>query len=261
MPMQTERVTCTQNMDGPRPRWQEKAGKKTDMQEYISSMLTRLCLHLGERMNFSHLVRLNHTINFLEVGHWLKQNGYSFRSASCFRNRCDLYTALARSIEHDAVLYLEFGVWQGASLRAWSKLLRNPFSSLHGFDSFEGLPEAWDRFPKGTFNVNGMLPQFDDSRVILHKGWFHETLPNFVMPAHDRLVLNLDADLYSSTSYVLETLREAICPGTIILFDEFHDRQHEVKAFSEFIEAYHLKFRFLGAAVYYGLHCAFERIE
>jgi len=60
---------------------------------------------------------------------------------------------------------------------------------------------------------------------------------------------------------VLETLREAICPGTIILFDEFHDRQHEVKAFSEFMETHRMKFRLLGAAVYCGLHTAFERIE
>lgn len=258
---QTEHLPGAPNTDIPEQKRQEAERKKTDIQEIISSRLTRLCLNIGERVNSSHLVKLNHAINFLEVGHWLKENGYSLHNTPRFRDRNDLYTALAQKIEQEAVLYLEFGVWQGASLRTWSRLLRNPLSSLHGFDSFEGLPEAWDRFPKGTFDVKGMLPQFDDPRVILHQGWFHETLPDFMLPAHERLVLNLDADLYSSTRYVLDTLQEAICPGTIILFDEFHDRQHEVKAFSEFMETHHMKFRCLGAAVYYGLHSAFERIE
>lgn len=235
--------------------------KKIDIQECISSWLARLCLQLGMRMKPAHLVKLNHAHNFLDVGHWLKENGYSLRSAPRFRDRNALYTALARRIEQEVVLYLEFGVWQGASLRAWSSLLQNPHASLHGFDSFEGLPEAWDRFPRGMFDVKGMLPQFDDARVTLHQGWFHDTLPDFALPVHDRLVLNLDADLYSSTRYVLDTLQEAIRPGTIILFDEFHDRHHEVKAFSEFMETHHMTFRFLGAAVYEGLHCAFERIE
>ena len=261
MSSQTEQMPGTQNTDIAERKRQEAEREKMDIQEFISSRLTRLCLYIGEQMNSSHLIKLNHAINFLEVGHWLKENGYSLRNTPRFRDRSDLYTALAQKIEQEAVLYLEFGVWRGASLRSWSHLLRNPLSSLHGFDSFEGLPEAWDRFPKGTFDVKGMLPQFDDPRVILHQGWFHETLPEFVLPAHERLLLNLDADLYSSTRYVLETLREAICPGTIILFDEFHDRQHEVKAFSEFMETHRMKFRFLGAAVYCGLHTAFERIK
>ncbi len=262
MSSQAEQLTpSTQNTEIPEQQRQEAERKKLDIQEFISSGLTRLCLRMGEHMNPSHLVKLNHAINSLEVGHWMKENGYSFRNAPRFRDRYDLYTALARKIEQEVVLYLEFGVWQGASLRTWSNLLRNPLSSLHGFDSFEGLPEAWDRFPKGTFDVKGVLPQFDDPRIILHQGWFHETLPEFVLPAHERLLLNLDADLYSSTKYVLETLREVICPGTIILFDEFHDRQHEVKAFSEFMETHRMKFRFLGAAVYCGLHTAFERIK
>jgi hypothetical protein len=262
MSSQAEQLTpSTQHTELPEQQRQEAERKKLDLQEVISSGLTRLCLRMGEHMNPSHLVKLNHAINFLEVGQWMKEHGYSSRNAPRFRDRYDLYSALAQKIEQEVVLYLEFGVWQGASLRSWSNLLRNPLSALHGFDSFEGLPEAWDRFPKGTFAVKGGLPQFDDPRVLLHQGWFHETLPDFVLPAHERLLLNLDADLYSSTRYVLETLREAICPGTIILFDEFHDRQHEVKAFSEFMETHRMKFRLLGTAVYCGVHSAFERIE
>jgi len=40
------------------------------------------------------------------------------------------------------VLYMEFGVAYGASIRYWSRELKNPTSVFHGFDSFEGLPET-----------------------------------------------------------------------------------------------------------------------
>jgi len=221
--------------------------------------LRRIVVRMGGHIGPSQIAKLNSTINYLELGRWFKANGLSYHKSPHYADRSDFYAAIASGIEDELVLYLEFGVFQGASLRAWSKLLRNPLSSLHGFDSFEGLPEAWGKLPKGSFNVKGVLPQFDDPRVILHRGWFHETLPGFVLPEHTRLVLNLDADIYSSTKYVLDTLGKAICPGTIIIFDEFYDRLHELKAFSEFLEANPMKLRFLGGKDY--AHCAFERIE
>jgi hypothetical protein len=229
--------------------------------ELIFSWLGRILFRIGEHLTTSHIGKLNSAISFLEMGRWFKANGYNFHNSYRFANRSDLYAAIASKIEDEVVLYLEFGVWQGASLRIWSKLLRNPLSSLHGFDSFEGLPEAWNTKSKGDFDVKGVLPQFNDSRIMLHKGWFHETLPSFVLPEHERLLLNLDADLYSSTKCVLDTLREAICPGTIIIFDEFYDRLQELKAFKEFLETSQMKFRFLGGVLDYSAQCAFERIE
>ena len=67
---------------------------------------------------------------------------------------------------HALVLYLEFGVFEGASMRRWSTALKNPASLLHGFDSFEGLPEDFDfKYPKGHFDVGGSLPDIDDDRI------------------------------------------------------------------------------------------------
>ena len=212
---------------------------------------------IGARCSPSHIRNLNAALNYLEVGRWLKSNG--FDSSPRYPTREALYAALGARVAAERVLYLEFGVYEGNSMRTWSRLLTNPQSSLHGFDSFEGLPEAWDADrPKGTFDVGGRLPSFDDARVELHRGWFEETLPAFALPAHERLVLNMDADLYSSTRFVLDTLRANIDRGTIIVFDEFCDRQHELRAFADFLTETGMTFRFLGATRNLE-HVAFER--
>jgi hypothetical protein len=220
----------------------------------VQSALSRL----GSRASSSQIRTLNACINYLEVGRWLKANG--FHPSPRYEDRQQLYTALARPVRTERVLYLEFGVWQGSSMRSWSALLQNPLASLHGFDSFEGLPEAWDAHrPRGTFSRAGVLPTFDDPRIVLHKGWFNETLPSFALPEHERLVLNLDADLYSSTIFVMQTLAAAIRPGTIVIFDEFCDRLHELKAFDEFLETAQMRFRFVGGTENLE-QAAFERI-
>src|SRR5690242_13391741 len=128
-------------------------------QRLIYSGLARILFGIGGHTTIRTIDKLNNAINFLELGRWFKANGYNFCNSYRFAERSELYAAIASKIEKEVVLYLEFGVWQGASLRTWSELLRNPLSSLHGFDSFEGLPKAWKTLPKGTFDVKGVLPR------------------------------------------------------------------------------------------------------
>ena len=57
--------------------------------------------------------------------------------------------------------FLEFGVWKGKSIKIISELVGKRSSKIvHGFDSFEGLPEDWLGFNdvKGKFNLHGKLP-------------------------------------------------------------------------------------------------------
>jgi len=192
------------------------------------------------------IYNLDSTVNYLEVGRWMRANGYG---AACrVQRREQLFEIVASQVAQSNVLYLEFGVYQGDTIRYWSRLLRNPKSKLHGFDSFEGLPEDWlPQRPKGHFSLQGQIPQIDDPRVQFFPGWFEQTLPHYTLPVHDVLVLNFDADLYSSTIFVLNAIERAIVPGTYIYFDEFNHRSHELRAFREFTERTGKRYSLLGA--------------
>ena len=172
-----------------------------------------------------------------------------FRVLRRVESREEVFGVAAKDISERRVLYLEFGVYRGQSMRIWSGLLRNPRSHLHGFDSFEGLPEAWDlSAEKGHFALQGVVPVIDDSRVSFFKGWFNETLPHYVLPDHEQLFVNLDADLYSATKTALDFLKPHISIGTYLYFDEFQAREHESKAFDEFLAETGWRFQVVAAS-------------
>lgn len=171
---------------------------------------------------------------YLALGNELDRLGFTFPSRVGTRE--EVFRTVAEIVGGRKVLYMEFGVYMGNSMRYWSRELKNPASHLHGFDSFEGLPVAGASWKKGQFNVQGQVPVIDDSRVRFFKGWFDATLPGYSAPEHDVLVLVLDADLYSSTACVLNHLRPLINSGSFIYFDELDQVDHELRAFREFIE-------------------------
>jgi hypothetical protein len=67
--------------------------------------------------------------------------------------------------------------------------------------------------------------------------------------------LHIDCDLYSSTKTVLHYLGNRIRSGTVIVFDEYFNyvgwRNHEYKAFAEFIAASGLSYRYIGVVPSY----------
>jgi hypothetical protein len=137
-------------------------------------------------------------------------------------------------------LTLECGVYFGRSLRL---IAAQTATRVHGFDSFEGLPEAWNvNEPAGAYSTGGRLPSGLPANVVLHPGWFEHTLPEFfaVTPGDIRL-LHIDCDLYSSTRTVLQCANARLVPGSILLFDDFLGypgcEQHELRAFEEFVAA------------------------
>jgi hypothetical protein len=152
-------------------------------------------------------------------------------------------------------LHCEFGVAGGKTLRHIAA--RTP-GLVHGFDSFEGLPEDWVGTAEraGKFSQKGRLPKVP-SNVRLHQGWFDATLPPFLERHREPVsFLHMDADIYSSTRTVLMLLRERIGPGAVLQFDEYTNypgwKLHEHRAFQEFVAETGLKYRYIGFSTLQG---------
>jgi len=164
----------------------------------------------------------------------------------CGRN--DFYRETIKKCKKEG-LFLEFGVFQGGTINFISTLIDE--NIIYGFDSFEGLPEDWSNIVgKGYFNLEGKLPSVNEN-VSLIKGWFNETLPNFLAGNKENVsLLHLDCDLYSSVSYCLSQLKDRIVPGTVIIFDDFLNfpnyKEHSIKAFCEFLNETSLNFEPIG---------------
>lgn len=168
-------------------------------------------------------------------------------------NREEIWTQCIQKVGEDAaVLLLEFGVYQGRSLKFWSRGFKSPSARMHGFDSFTGLPEDWNtKFTKGVFSANGKPPHIEDSRVSFHIGWIQNTLPKFIeqlraneaLPARMPIVVHIDVDLYSAALFILTTLWHFI-PEYYVMFDEFG--VDENLALSDFQTAYPIQVDFLG---------------
>jgi O-methyltransferase len=149
------------------------------------------------------------------------------------------------------ITYLEFGVADGETFGWWLKKITHPDARFYGFDTFQGLPENWGVHKKGAFSNEGKIPAFNDDRCHLYKGLFQETLQPFLknFATNQPKLILLDADLYSSTLFVLTTLAPLLQNGDILLFDEFNSPRHEFRAFKDFTQAYlHLQLKPIAAA-------------
>ena len=98
----------------------------------VKNLATRLGPILSKEM----IHTLDASISYLETGRWLKSEGFVIPKR--VESQANVYDQLINALRDQPILYLEFGVWQGRSIRYWSERLRNPDSRFHGFDSFEG---------------------------------------------------------------------------------------------------------------------------
>ncbi len=118
------------------------------------------------------------------------------------------------------VCWVECGVARGVSARVLASCLPNG-GQLHAFDSFDGLPRDWDlgdiTVPRGKFRCH--IPTFDDHRVYVHRGLFHDTLPSW-NPCVPIGLLHVDCDIYESARTVFSTLGPSLAPGAVIICDE-----------------------------------------
>jgi O-methyltransferase len=169
-----------------------------------------------------------------------------------YPKRYKLYEAVAAqyALDQKELLYLEFGVASGSSFFWWMKKNTNPNSFFRGFDTFEGLPEDWGGFKKGAMSFE--QAQVNDGRAEFIKGIFQDSLHPFIESNKDMLqkkpkLIHMDADLFSSTIFVLSQLYPYLKKGDIIFFDEFNVANHEFLAFKIFTESFYVKLLPIGA--------------
>lgn len=162
------------------------------------------------------------------------------------------------ALDERPIQYLEFGVYRGDSMKLWLDGITRPESRFVGFDTFTGLPERWrPTEPAGHFNANGAIPNINDPRCRFEVGLFQQTLPGFVARSNfsDRVVMNLDADMFTSTLFVLVTMASRLKPGDLIFFDEFSCPLDEFRAFDEFVRSFRVKYQVVAAVYGYTRVC------
>lgn len=191
-------------------------------------------------------LKLNSLIWYARFHRWLRSH-----SCHAFVKRSELREYLVESFLKDAAVdYFEFGVYEGSAFRWFAQHNQHRESRFMGFDTFTGLPEKWEWAEKGAFSTGGAVPVMDDARCRFVKGLFQESLPEFLRtftPQHRKLV-HLDADLYSSTLFVLITMGPLFKPGDILVFDEMSSYLHEFKAFWDFLAIFPVKYELIGSS-------------
>lgn len=152
-----------------------------------------------------------------------------------FKNKEEMLAWAAKHASKKRSTALEFGVYSGHSV----SIIRDNYSGkVFGFDSFEGLPEFWrEGFDKGHFKTNS-IPVVDGVEMVI--GLFQDTLNDFLLNNKSKITLiHFDADLYSSTIFCLEAVKNYILNGCIFIFDEYHNypgwEDHEFKALNEWL--------------------------
>lgn len=166
---------------------------------------------------------------------------------SNFKNRYELLDDAIKNVTIKDGLWLEFGVYEGKTIRHIAKKAK---SIVYGFDSFKGNPDDWrSEYRKGKFALQ-QIPSFPRN-VNVVTGWFKDSLPTFLV-AHEEPIsfIHIDCDLYSSTKTILDQLKDRFIKGSIIVFDEFFNypgwKHHEFKAFTEFIKRTNIKYDYIG---------------
>lgn len=145
---------------------------------------------------------------------------------------------------------LEFGVATGRTLNQFAHWLPNKF--VFGFDGFEGLPEDWTSRMRRGFFARDTLPKVRNNCQLV-VGWFDQTLPDFKKNKIKNgpiALLHVDCDLYSSTVTILNSLKDNIVPGTVIIFDEYINypgwQLDEFRAWKEHCGMYGVSYEYIG---------------
>ena len=218
----------------------------------IKALFFRFKLHIlikpleGVLINAAYLSKLSRWIDKTPKG---KINDFYNKKVN-YTDRFKLHEfVFEEEIQNQSIDYLEFGVASGIAFKWWVEKNKNSGSRFFGFDVFTGLPEDFGVMKKQHYDTAGQTPKIQDDRVTFIKGLFQDSLPGFLLDykPQQKKVVHMDADLYSSTLFVLTKLIPLLEKDDIIIFDEFGVPTHEFRAFNDIVSSYNLRYEFLGA--------------
>jgi O-methyltransferase len=146
--------------------------------------------------------------------------------------------------------FVECGVWRGGSLMMMALALvrcGGVGRTLHGFDTFEGMPPPgtrdvkhatgepasvllaqspktqdsviWAVAPVDVVQANLAATRYPANLIVLHRGLIETTVP---AEAPERIaLLRLDTDWYESTRHELVHLYPRLAPGGVLIIDDY----------------------------------------
>lgn len=226
--------------------------------EFIGKILSKIIFHLNINPN----LRFEYKNKFLNVYQKFtseeQQDSYDFfkkyfyKSTFCVNHQIkDLALEISLRNHEKNDLYLEFGVYKGASIYRYSKILEKFDKSItiHGFDSFEGLSHDWlaHRQNKGAYDLKGKTPA-ERFNVNFVKGNVEDTVPKFLEKYSDKInFIHFDMDIYEPTKIALSLMKNRFKKGCIILLAQCYNysgwREGEFKALSEVFSENEYKYR------------------
>jgi hypothetical protein len=220
-------------------RW-EKHGTTSNGTLIILFYWSRFLRHLG-----SFVYPLRSLVEVVEYRVWLDKR---FGKIPVYKHKQALLDAIIlKASEKLHVTYHEFGVAFGETADYLTRNTSIPFI-YHGYDTFEGLPKAWRRLPKGAITNYGKTPDIFGGNVHFHKGLINETINLVDFESQGIKCILFDFDLYEPTLFAYKHIKNQLNPGDIVYFDEAFDSEERIIIENYFLDDF--KFAVLGASVF-----------
>lgn len=184
-------------------------------------------------------------IEVIEYQIWLKKTLGDVKVFKSKKELLDLVIEKCKNSGHTT--YYEFGVAFGETAAYIVNNAGQDFE-YHGFDTFEGLPKAWRRLPKGAITNHGKIPNLVGSNIFFHKGLIQDTINDVKYDPEGKKCILFDFDLYEPTLLTLKHLEKNLNAGDILYFDEAFDSDERVIIENYFIDKFN--YSILGASVF-----------
>jgi O-methyltransferase len=192
---------------------------------------------------------------------------YTMTSPERIRALCSAVRYIEQTGIEGAVV--ECGVWRGGSMMAVARTLTNSGGTareLYLFDTFEGMTEpgpldismqgetaetllkqsarteedmVWCYAPMRRVVQSLALTKYSESHIHFVPGPVEQTL-TVSTPEHIAL-LRLDTDWYASTKHELDILFPKLCPGGVLIIDDYGHWQGARRAVDEYLHQHQIK--------------------